>query len=296
MYSSAAGTFAAGHDSAGVTSPSLEWFFAEGATGAFFDTFILLANPNASEAVVRATYLLPSGQTVQKDHIVPAQQPPRRSMSSSRTRGWPGPRFRPASRRPTAFRSWPSARCGGRTASPGSRPTTPRVRRRPAPSGRSATARSGCCRRTRATYVLIANTSAFAGTLRVTLLFESGAAVSQDFTVAANSRFNVPVVTAEAPVSPTTCGCRVAHASAPLLRAWEHAGPDRGRAGDVLERQRPVLGRGLGPGGDPTAVADAQAAAQPRRLAAVAIRPAKSPRADRRVRRPPRQQRLVWRR
>ena len=72
MYSSAAGTFAAGHDSAGVTSPSLDWFFAEGATGGFFDTFLLLANPNGSPANVHATYLLPSGQTVQKDYVVPA--------------------------------------------------------------------------------------------------------------------------------------------------------------------------------------------------------------------------------
>ena len=72
MYPSAAGTFAAGHDSAGVTSPSLDWFFAEGATGSFFDTFLLLANPGATPANVHATYLLPSGQTVQKDYVVPA--------------------------------------------------------------------------------------------------------------------------------------------------------------------------------------------------------------------------------
>src|SRR4029079_18881258 len=52
MYSSVTGFIAAGHDSAGVTSPSLDWFFAEGATGNFFDTFVLLANPNGSRAIV----------------------------------------------------------------------------------------------------------------------------------------------------------------------------------------------------------------------------------------------------
>ena len=36
-----------GHESAGVTAPSPSWFLAEGATGAFFDTFVLLANPIA---------------------------------------------------------------------------------------------------------------------------------------------------------------------------------------------------------------------------------------------------------
>jgi hypothetical protein len=71
MYASGAGTFAAGHDSAGVTSPSLEWFFAEGATGNFFDTFLLFANPNASQANIQATYLLPSGQTVVKNYQLP---------------------------------------------------------------------------------------------------------------------------------------------------------------------------------------------------------------------------------
>ena len=40
----------AGHDSAGVTAPSTRWFLAEGATGPFFETFILLANPNPTPA------------------------------------------------------------------------------------------------------------------------------------------------------------------------------------------------------------------------------------------------------
>ena len=70
MYSSSAGLFAAGHGSAGVTSPSLQWFFAEGATGSFFDTFVLLANPNASAAEVTATYLQPSGQTITRDYTL----------------------------------------------------------------------------------------------------------------------------------------------------------------------------------------------------------------------------------
>ena len=65
-------TFEAGHESAGVTAPSERWFFAEGATGSMFDLFILIANPSALPATVRATYLLESGQTFQKTHIVAA--------------------------------------------------------------------------------------------------------------------------------------------------------------------------------------------------------------------------------
>ena len=46
MYLDAGGQmFSAGHGSMGVTQPALSWFLAEGATGEFFDLFILLANP-----------------------------------------------------------------------------------------------------------------------------------------------------------------------------------------------------------------------------------------------------------
>ena len=37
--------FNAGHESAGAPAPSTSWFLAEGATGDFFTTFLLLANP-----------------------------------------------------------------------------------------------------------------------------------------------------------------------------------------------------------------------------------------------------------
>ena len=43
------------------------------------------------------------------------------------------------------------------------------------------------------TYILIANTSAFAGTARVTLLFEDGTTAERTFTLPANSRTNVNV-------------------------------------------------------------------------------------------------------
>jgi BarA-like signal transduction histidine kinase len=53
-----------GTESAGVTAPSTHWFLAEGATGGFFDTFILLSNPNNAEAHVTFQYLLDTGETV----------------------------------------------------------------------------------------------------------------------------------------------------------------------------------------------------------------------------------------
>ncbi len=54
------GTRAGGHNASGVTRTSETWILAEGATHAF-DTFVLVANPNASATRVRATYLTATG-------------------------------------------------------------------------------------------------------------------------------------------------------------------------------------------------------------------------------------------
>ncbi len=43
---------------------------AEGATGSFFDTFFLIENPNTAAVTVRATYLLYTGVSFQKDYVV----------------------------------------------------------------------------------------------------------------------------------------------------------------------------------------------------------------------------------
>jgi hypothetical protein len=53
-----------GHSSAGATVPATKWFFAEGVTGDFFDTFIVLDNPNQQIANVTVTYLLGDGTTI----------------------------------------------------------------------------------------------------------------------------------------------------------------------------------------------------------------------------------------
>ena len=64
--------FKAGHESAGVTAPSTEWFLAEGATGLFFETFVLIANPNAGVADVTLTYVTETGAVVTRNKTVPA--------------------------------------------------------------------------------------------------------------------------------------------------------------------------------------------------------------------------------
>ena len=72
MYLPGPHLFEGGHESAGVNSPSTNWFLAEGATGNFFDCFVLLSNPNGADANVTITYLLPSGVTIVQPLVIPA--------------------------------------------------------------------------------------------------------------------------------------------------------------------------------------------------------------------------------
>lgn len=185
--------FGAGHNSAGVTAPSTRWFLAEGATGPFFDLFLLLANPGDQAAEVRATYLLPDGTTLTKPYRVAPNsrfniwvdlEDPRLADTAvsttiestngvpilvERTMWWPGP----------TFATWVESH-----NSFGTTTTGPRWALAEGEEGGPDN---------RSTYILVANTSPTAAQVRVTLLFEDGTTVSRDYTLAARSRFNVAV-------------------------------------------------------------------------------------------------------
>jgi hypothetical protein len=72
MYLPGNRLFEGGHESAGVNESSTHWFLAEGATGPFFDCFILLSNPHGTDAHVTLTYLLPDGTTIPQAAVIPA--------------------------------------------------------------------------------------------------------------------------------------------------------------------------------------------------------------------------------
>jgi hypothetical protein len=55
------------HASAGVPEPAYSWSFAEGATGAFFDTFILLSNPHDKEVKVNVYYTSDASVVVRRE-------------------------------------------------------------------------------------------------------------------------------------------------------------------------------------------------------------------------------------
>jgi Tol biopolymer transport system component len=64
--------FAAGLGSAGVTAPATRWLLAEGATGPFFDTFILLLNPADDVAQCEVRYATTAGEVFVKPYALPA--------------------------------------------------------------------------------------------------------------------------------------------------------------------------------------------------------------------------------
>ena len=168
MYLTApAAGFGAGHESAGVTAPPTQWFLAEGATGDFFDLFILIANPQRRRPpTVQADYLLPTGRSITQTHTVAA---------NSRFNIWvdlDDPALADAAVSTThhldqrrADRRRARDVVAGPDAATGTRRTTARARRRRGRAGRWPTGKSAGPRHE--TYILIANTSAFAGTARV---------------------------------------------------------------------------------------------------------------------------------
>ena len=66
--------FNGGSVASGVQAPSTVWYHAEGATGPYFDTFLLLANPGMADATATVTYLLPVGNPVVRTYLIGAKQ------------------------------------------------------------------------------------------------------------------------------------------------------------------------------------------------------------------------------
>jgi hypothetical protein len=59
------------HSANAVTAPALRWFLAEGSTG-FFQQFVLIQNPNSTDANVTVTFLRETGEPVVHNMVVAA--------------------------------------------------------------------------------------------------------------------------------------------------------------------------------------------------------------------------------
>ncbi len=191
--------FAAGHGSAGVTAPATSWFLAEGATGSFFELFLLIANPSSQQAQVRVDYLLQGGGTLSKQYAVAADS--RFTIWVDNEQLPAGSGQRPLAATTVAMRVtstndvpviversmwWPQPFWYEAHASPGTTVTGTRWALAEGFAGGPSQAE---------TYVLIANTATRQGAARVSVVFENGAGATSDVTLAPESRTNVAIGT-----------------------------------------------------------------------------------------------------
>jgi hypothetical protein len=189
MYFGASPLWAGGHESAGVPDPATRWIHAEGAAGAAFDTFILLANPGTQPASVVLTFLIDGGGTVN----VPVTLPPlsRRTLNPETM----SPQLADTSFA-TVVRSdqpivseramyW-STTGGAWQEAHNSFGLTTTATKWGTSDGRVGGARNY------QTYVLVANPSATdTANLKVTFMREDGVQAERLFTLGPNRRFNV---------------------------------------------------------------------------------------------------------
>jgi len=173
-----------GHESAAVRSPSKTWFVAEGRTGPFFDTYLLLANPGNTASTVTVRYLLPGGATKTTTEVLP-----KTSRKTIYVDSVPGLQDTEVSASITASEPiiveramyWPGNSSSWNEAhnSAGITQTGTKWLLAEGEVGGSAQFQ---------TFVLLANPSGSDANVRVTYLLASGAPVVSTFVVPANSR------------------------------------------------------------------------------------------------------------
>jgi hypothetical protein len=194
MYFGDVPLFNGGHESAGVPAPSTTWFLAEGATGPFFETFLLLANPGDTDATATLTYLPAGGSPIPVTKTIPAHarvtvnienESPLLSNAAvstqvvstqpilvERSQYWPDP-----------APNWYEAHNSFGVTSLG--------RKWALAEGRVGNVAGVANAQT---YILIANPGPVPATVTITFLRDEGAApLTKTFTVQPTTRFNVPV-------------------------------------------------------------------------------------------------------
>jgi hypothetical protein len=199
MYRSNQGrTFNAGHESIGASAPSTSWFLAEGATGPYFDLFLLIANPTPTDAQIRLHYLLDNGKTYMRTLVAPANARSGVWVDNEQFGGVPGyPLANVAVA--TSVESlndvplvversmwWPGDGSTWHEAHNSTGATT---------TGSVWAIAEGEVGGTEQyeTYLLIANTSGTPGSAKVTLYFEDGSTAEKNYDMGPWSRTNVAV-------------------------------------------------------------------------------------------------------
>jgi hypothetical protein len=243
MYFGGPPLWRAGHGAAGVTQPSPSWFFAEGATGSYFETFILLSNPNIAPADVTLTFLPDTGApvTIQRtisemgrltinieqdgpglaNAAVATQVVSTQPIVAERAQYWP---FTPD--------RWFEAHASAGVTAAGE-------------DWGLAEGRVGGTEGYQ-TYILLANPGTSPADVTITFVRETGAAVTKTFTVMPTSRFNVS--TGPDTLVPELVNERfgaIIHATAPII--VERALYWNGASGEVWSAGTNVTGTRLTP-------------------------------------------------
>jgi hypothetical protein len=180
-----------GHVNVGIAEASTSWFHAEGATGGFFNTFILLSNPQTVAANVEVRFLLDTGEVITRNKTLGARErltinpagegDPRLENAavstvvtsdvpivSERSMYWPGdasPFGEGHNSTGVAATSTKWGLAEGRVGGP----------------------------RDYVTFILLANPTSTTANVTITYLRESGGPVVKTYTVPPTSRFNVDV-------------------------------------------------------------------------------------------------------
>jgi hypothetical protein len=181
-----------GHASAGVTAPGMSAFIAEGATGPFFETFVLIANPNAAAVDVTLTFGRQADTPIVMTRNIPASNRMTLNLESLD----PGLSNTPVS---TSIQATAPVVVERAQYWPDPAPNWYEAHSSPALQSLStkwalAEGRVGGASEYQ-TYILLANTGGAADAhVSITFLRENGAAAfTKTFTVPATQRFNVPV-------------------------------------------------------------------------------------------------------
>jgi hypothetical protein len=177
-----------GTASAGVTAPAREWFLAEGATGSYFTTYVLLANPNAAPAAVTLTYLSAGGPPVVREVTLAAGERLTRNVAlEDPTLASAAVATRVTASLPIVVERsqyWGEAGWIEGHSSAGVRAAGTRWGFAEGRVGGTASAQ---------TYVLIANPGAQSAMITATFLRTDGTTIVKTFDVAPESRFNIAV-------------------------------------------------------------------------------------------------------
>ena len=193
--------WAAGDSGAGLTATATTWHLAEGATGSFFDTFVLIANPESTAAEIEARFRKGDGTVITKAYTVaprsrftiwvdnadPALAATDVATTIVSTNGvgivveramwWPGPEDAAA----FGTSVWSDSHLAA-----ASTVTASRWALADGAQGGATNAE---------TYVLVGNTSAAGGTVQVTLAFDDGSTLARNLPIAPAARLTIPIGT-----------------------------------------------------------------------------------------------------